>query len=185
MLTGDRSAPALALATTVGLPADAVHADQSPEAKAQRILEARAAGHTVAFVGDGLNDGPALAAADFGIAVQNACASSAAAAAVVVVDGGVERLLEILALGRRTARVMRQNLAWAVSYNLLALPLAVSGVVSPSLAAAAMVLSSLSVTLNACRLHRQDASQTARPLSSIARGVKPTPARCSCTPRST
>jgi heavy metal translocating P-type ATPase len=185
VLTGDRSAPALALARTVGLPADAVHADQSPEAKAQRILERRAAGHIVAFVGDGLNDGPALAAADFGIAVQNTCASSAAAAAVVVMDGGVERLLEILALGRRTARVMRQNLAWAVSYNLLALPLAVSGVVSPSLAAAAMVLSSLSVTLNACRLHRQDASQTARTPLLIAPGVKQTPARCPCTSRST
>jgi P-type Cu+ transporter len=185
VLTGDRSAPALTLARAVGLPPDAVHADQSPEAKAQRILETRAAGHTVAFVGDGLNDGPALAAADFGIAVQNACASSAAAAAVVLADGGIEKLPEVLALARRTARVMRQNLAWAVGYNLLALPLAVSGVVSPALAAGAMVLSSLSVTLNAWRLHRQDTSETEHSLLPISGGARATPARRPCSPRST
>jgi heavy metal translocating P-type ATPase len=179
VLTGDRSAPALTLARAVGLTPEAVHADQSPEAKARRILDARAAGHTVAFVGDGLNDGPALAAADYGIAVQNACATSAAAAAVVLADGGIEKLPEVLALGRRTARVMRQNLVWAVGYNLLAVPLAVSGVVSPALAAAAMVLSSLSVTLNAWRLHRRGKSETApSPFSTeTAGGARSTPAR--------
>jgi heavy metal translocating P-type ATPase len=179
VLTGDRSAPALTLARAVGLTPEAVHADQSPEAKARRILDARTAGHTVAFVGDGLNDGPALAAADYGIAVQNACAASAAAAAVVLADGGIEKLPEVLALGRRTARVMRQNLVWAVGYNLLAVPLAVSGVVSPALAAAAMVLSSLSVTLNAWRLHRRGKSETApSPFSTeTAGGARSTPAR--------
>jgi P-type E1-E2 ATPase len=174
VLTGDRSAPALTVARAVGLSPEAIHADQSPEAKAQRILETRAAGHAVGFVGDGLNDGPALAAADFGIAVQSACATSAAAAAVVLADGGIERLPEVLALGRRTSRVMRQNLAWAVGYNLLALPLAVSGVVSPALAAAAMVLSSLSVTVNAWRLQRRGESQTACAPLSIEKAGGPT-----------
>jgi heavy metal translocating P-type ATPase len=187
VLTGDRLGPALSIARALGLHPDAIHADQSPEAKAQRILEMRAAGHTVAFVGDGLNDGPALAAADFGIAVQNASATSAAAAAVVLANGGIEKLTEVLLLGRRTAGVMRQNLTWAVGYNLLALPLAVSGVVSPALAAAAMVLSSLSVTLNAWRLHGRDKSERAHSPTSIEKPGEAgsIQATCPCIPRST
>ncbi len=152
MLTGDEPAVGLRVANAVGIGADAVYAGQSPEEKARRIVAAQAAGTMVAFVGDGLNDAPALAAADLGIAVANATASSVAAASIVLVDGGIEKLDVALSIARRTARVMRENLIAAAIYNLLAVPLALSGAVSPAMAAALMIASSLSVTFNASRL---------------------------------
>ncbi|WP_051983833.1 heavy metal translocating P-type ATPase [Burkholderia pyrrocinia] len=153
MLTGDRDQPAMAVADAVGLPRDSVRAGVSPEGKARIVSDAQRAHRVVAFVGDGLNDGPALAAADYGIAVQSACASSSAAAAVVLSRGDVGQVADAIAIGRRIAHVMRQNLAWAVAYNLIALPVAVAGYASPALAALAMVCSSVSVTLNAWRLN--------------------------------
>jgi heavy metal translocating P-type ATPase len=152
MLTGDRMSVALAIADAVGIGDGAIFASQTPEQKAAQIVASEAAGYRVAFVGDGLNDAPALAAADVGIAVGSASPSSMAAASIVLVDAGVEKLDLALALARRTAIGMRQNLAAAVLYNLLAIPLALAGFVSPAMAAALMVASSLSVTLNASRL---------------------------------
>jgi P-type E1-E2 ATPase len=152
MLTGDETEVALAVARAVGIATDQVYAEQQPEAKSARIVAAEATGRTVAFVGDGLNDAPALAAADLGIAVAGASASSVAAASIVLVDGGIEKLNAALVVARATARVMRQNLGAAVIYNLLAVPLAASGFVAPAMAAGLMIASSLSVTLNAARL---------------------------------
>jgi P-type Cu+ transporter len=152
MLTGDRMSVALTVAESVGIGDEALFASHSPEQKAQRIVTAQAAGRQVAFVGDGLNDAPALAAADVAIAVGSASASSMAAASIVLVDGGIEKLGVALSLARRTALAMRQNLVAAVVYNLLAVPLALAGFVSPAMAAALMVASSVSVTLNASRL---------------------------------
>jgi heavy metal translocating P-type ATPase len=152
VLTGDHMGVALRIADAVGMDSDAIYASQSPEAKAAQIAAAQSAGVKVAFVGDGLNDAPALAAADLGIAVGGASASSVAAASIVLVDGGIEKLNIALAAARRTAQVMRQNLAAAAVYNLLAVPMAASGFVPPTVAAALMVASSLSVTLNAARL---------------------------------
>ncbi len=146
-----------------------------PEDKARRIVEAQATGIKTAFVGDGLNDAPALAAADLGIAVQGASASSTAAAAIVLIDGGIERLPQAIAIARRTARVMRENLAAAVVYNVLAIPLALSGVVSPVMAAALMVASSLSVTLNASRLALEGASKRSQPATEPLRSAAPPP----------
>ncbi|KWB75319.1 heavy metal translocating P-type ATPase [Burkholderia ubonensis] len=152
MLTGDHLSVAQRVAHAVGIADDAIFAEQSPEAKAQRILAAQAAGACVAFVGDGLNDAPALAAADLGIAVQGATASSVAAAAIVLAGGGIEKLAAAISAARRTERAMRQNLVAAAVYNLLAIPLAITGFVSPAMAAALMIASSLSVTLNSARL---------------------------------
>ncbi|WP_175911521.1 MULTISPECIES: cation-translocating P-type ATPase [unclassified Burkholderia] len=162
MLTGDRAGPAITVADAVGLPRSCVRADVSPEGKAEIVASAQRAHRVVAFVGDGLNDGPALAAADYGIAVQSACASSSAAAAVVLSRGDVGQVADAIAIGRRIARVMRQNLGWAATYNLIALPVAICGYASPALAAAAMVFSSVSVTLNACRLNTLPARRLER-----------------------
>jgi heavy metal translocating P-type ATPase len=152
MLTGDGTEVARDVAEAVGIGRDEVHAEQQPEEKSARIVAAQAAGRFVAFVGDGLNDAPALAAADLGVAVGGASASSVAAASIVLVEGVIERLDTALITARATARVMRQNLGTAVLYNLLAVPLAASGFVAPAMAAGLMIASSLSVTLNAARL---------------------------------
>jgi P-type Cu+ transporter len=152
MLTGDQMAVALRVADAVGLGDFPIFASQSPESKAARIVREQRSGACAGFIVDGLNDAPALAAADFSVAVGGASPSSIAAASVVLVDGGIETLSTALALARRTQSAMRQNLAAAAIYNLLAIPLAVSGFVSPGFAAALMILSSLSVTFNASRL---------------------------------
>jgi cation transport ATPase len=152
MLTGDQIDVARRVAQSVGISRDQVYAEQQPEVKSARILATQATGSTVAFVGDGLNDAPALAAADLGIAVGGASASSVAAASIVLVDQGIERLEAALVAARVTARAMRQNLGGAVIYNLLAVPLAAAGFVAPAMAAGLMIASSLSVTLNSARL---------------------------------
>jgi P-type E1-E2 ATPase len=156
MLTGDWDGPAQAVAAATGIPAARVHAGLSPLAKGEWLVAAEAAGARVAFVGDGLNDGPALAGASVGISLAGAT-DVALSAAHVVLTGGLERLPEAIHLGRRARRVMQQNLIWAIGYNLVALPMAIAGIASPQVAAAAMVLSSLSVVLNSLRLASPDA----------------------------
>jgi heavy metal translocating P-type ATPase len=178
MLTGDETEVALRVAEAVGIASDQVYAEQQPEAKSARIMAAQATGCTVAFVGEGLNDAPALAAADLGIAVGGASASSVAAAPIVLVDAGIEKLNAALLLARATAQVMRQNLGAAVIYNLLAVPLAASGFVAPAMAAALMIASSLSVTLNAARLtlgHRIPGEQDRPKTSSASQGARHAP----------
>jgi cation transport ATPase len=164
MLTGDQMAVALDIAEAVGIGHCPVFASESPESKAARIVGAQASGKCAGFIGDGLNDGPALAAADFSVAVGSASPSSIAAASIVLVDSGIEKLNTALMLATRTQAAMRQNLVAAGIYNLLAIPLAVSGFVSPGFAAALMILSSLSVTLNASRLMVARADDTRRSL---------------------
>ncbi len=151
LLSGDAAEPVRAVAQALGI---AAHAQQSPEDKVRRIEQARAQGEVVAFAGDGLNDAPALAAADLGIAVGQATDAARAAAAVTLTDGGVEQLPALLALTRRARRVVRGNLVWALAYNLMAVPAAIAGYVHPAVAATAMALSSLTVVLNSARLGR-------------------------------
>ena len=150
LVTGDRTSVAKGVARAVRI--EEIHAGCSPEDKARIVAAAQGRGEVVAFVGDGLNDGPALAAADVGVAVEGATDVASAAAGVTLRTGGIERLREALDLARATRGIMRQNLAWAFAYNALAIPAAILGLVTPSIAAIAMATSSLSVIANSLRL---------------------------------
>lgn len=160
LVTGDAHAPAARVACATGI--DEVHAAATPLEKAAIVSSARRDGARVAFVGDGLNDAPALAAADLGVAVSGATDLAAECARVVLVEPGIARVREAFEIARAARRRMRRNLAWAIGYNVLAIPLAASGRLSPALAAAAMAASSLSVVLSSLREgSRERSSRTA------------------------
>lgn len=159
MVTGDRRATAEAVAADLGI--TRVFAEVRPEGKAKVVAEERARGRRVAMVGDGINDAPALAGADVGIAIGSGTDIAIAAADIALLRGGIAALPTALALSRRTLRTIRENLFWAFIYNAIGIPVA-AGVfysstgwlLSPVLASAAMSLSSVSVLMNSLRLRR-------------------------------
>ena len=134
-----------------------VRARQTPEDKLACVRERQAAGEIVAMVGDGINDAPVLAGADVSLALADGAALAQRSADFVIGSGALRRIPQAIALARRSRRIVRQNLGWAIGYNLLALPLAACGLVTPWIAAVGMALSSLLVTLNALRLTRMPA----------------------------
>jgi Cu+-exporting ATPase len=152
MISGDSRAAAGAVAARLGL--DVVEAEVLPADKAARIAAWRQAGERVAMVGDGVNDAPALAGADLGIAMGTGTDVAIQAASVTLLRGDPALVPAALEVTRRTLRKIRQNLGWAFGYNLLGLPLAALGYLSPMLAGAAMALSSVSVLANALLLAR-------------------------------
>ena len=152
LLSGDGSDAVRRFADALGLPQH--RARQTPEQKLAAVRELQAQGRTVAMVGDGINDAPVLAAADVSFAIGDGAALATRNADLVLASPALLRIPQAVALARRTRTVIRQNLAWALGYNLLALPLAALGLVTPWLAALGMALSSLTVTLNALRLAR-------------------------------
>ena len=160
LLSGDRRRPVQQLGTALGLRADELLWELRPEQKLERIEARRAAG-PVAMVGDGINDAPALAAADLGIAVGTGTQIAQDSADLVVMGDRLEGIVEALSLARRTMAKVRQNLLWAFGYNLVVLPIAAGLLLpgfglllSPPLAALLMALSSITVVLNALLLRR-------------------------------
>lgn len=152
LASGDGRAAVQRLAAPLGL--DSLHARQSPEDKLALVRRLQAEGRIVAMVGDGLNDAPVLAGADVSIAMGGGASLAHRAADLVTTGEGLLRIPAAVDLARRTRRVIRQNLAWAAAYNVLAIPLAAAGLVTPWLAALGMAASSLVVTVNALRLSR-------------------------------
>jgi heavy metal translocating P-type ATPase len=152
MVTGDRRATAEAIAGSVGI--DRVVAEVFPEDKVDEVRRMEAEGHRVVFVGDGLNDAPALAASTVGVAIGTGTDVALAAADVNLLGGSLTSVADSLELARRTYRIIQENLFWAFAYNVVMIPLAVFGVLNPIWAAAAMAISSVTVVLNALRLRR-------------------------------
>jgi heavy metal translocating P-type ATPase len=151
VLSGDGEGPVLRAAEDAGIPLREARYGLSPEAKAGVLAEWRARGEVTALVGDGVNDAPALVAAGVGVALGTGTDAAIEAADVALTGSDLRAVPEALRLARRARRVVRQNLVWALGYNLAALPLAMAGLVHPAIAAGAMALSSVSVLLNASR----------------------------------
>jgi len=152
LLTGDNAATAEAVAAAAGI--DEVISEALPAAKARVVTELQAAGRSVAMVGDGVNDGPALAAARLGLALGSGTDVAITAADVILLRDDLDVVPDAIALARATFRTIRRNLAWAFCYNVVAIPLAALGFLNPLVAAAAMTLSSVFVVWNSLRLRR-------------------------------
>jgi Cu+-exporting ATPase len=145
---------AASIARQSGIAPENVAAEVRPEQKAEFVKKLQAQGERVAFVGDGINDAPALEQADLGIAVSRASDLAREAADIILLKSEIEAVPEALGLARATLRTIKQNLFWAFFYNALGVPLAALGFISPILCAAAMGVSDLIVIGNALRLLR-------------------------------
>jgi P-type Cu+ transporter len=152
LLTGDNETTARAVAAEVGI--DEIVAEVLPSEKADVVRRLQDEGRVVAMVGDGVNDAPALAQADLGLAIGTGTDVAIEASDLTLVSGDLRAAADAIRLSRRTLRTIKQNLGWAFGYNVAALPVAAAGLLNPVLAGLAMALSSVSVVANALRLRR-------------------------------
>lgn len=159
MLSGDRASTAIEIAKLAGI--TQVQGDCTPSSKLERLRSMQASGDVVAMVGDGLNDGPVLAGADVSIAFGKAVPLAQAKSDFVILGDDIQLVVSVLRRAKKTMRVVRQNLFWAIGYNAACVPLAIAGLLPAWLAGLGMAASSLAVVMNAMRLTRADLMEAA------------------------
>ena len=153
MISGDNQKTAEAVAHELGI--EKVLAEVLPSEKSEEVKKLQEQGEKVIFIGDGINDAPSLVQADLGIAMGSATDIAKEAGQIILVQNNLEKVVEAIKISRLTFKTIKQNLFWAFAYNVIAIPLAASGFLSPIIAAAAMSMSSVSVVANSLRIYRK------------------------------